>query len=65
MHLGLKRNDRLSFILEPDGVVRLKAPRYPDIASLRGAAGALTKPLSWAEMRGIAREDRLRTEQGG
>ncbi len=58
-HLGVKRNDKVSFVLEPDGVVRLRVPRYPDIASLRGAAGALKKPLSWEETREIAREDRL------
>jgi len=61
-YLGVKRNDKLSFIIEPDGVVRLKAPRFPDIASLRGAAGALKKPLSWQEMREIAREDHLLAE---
>ncbi|MGI5837942.1 MAG: AbrB/MazE/SpoVT family DNA-binding domain-containing protein [Chloroflexota bacterium] len=58
-HLGVDRNDKLSFIIEPDGVVRLRAPRYPDIKSLRGVAGSLEKPISWPEMREIAREDRL------
>ena len=61
-HLGVKRSDKLSFIIEPDGVVRLKAPRHPDIASLRGAAGSLKKPLSWQETRDIAREDHLLDE---
>lgn len=58
-HLGVGRNDKLSFIIEPDGVVRLRAPRYPDIESLRGVAGSLEKPISWPEMQEIAREDRL------
>jgi len=43
--------------------VRLTVPRYPDIASLRGAAGALEERLSWSEVRRIAREDRLQTER--
>lgn len=48
-----------SSVIEPDGVVRLMAPRYPDIVSLRGVAGSLRKPISWSEKREIAREDRL------
>ncbi len=59
-HLGIKRNDKLSFVIDPDGVVRLRVPRYPDIASLRGAAGSLERPLTWQEVREIAREDHLR-----
>jgi AbrB family looped-hinge helix DNA binding protein len=58
-HLGLKTKDKLSFIIEEEGGVRLKVPHYPDVASLRGAAGSLRKPLPWEEMRAIAREDHL------
>ncbi len=58
-HLGVKRSDKVSFVIEPDGVVRLRVPRYADIASLRGAAGSLGKPMPWEEMRGVAREDHL------
>ena len=58
-HLALKTGDRISFVLEPDGTVRLMSPRYPSVASLRGAAGTLARPLSWERMRDIAREDRL------
>ncbi len=57
--LGLKKNDKISFVIEDEGDVRLKAPRYPDIDSLRGAAGSLKKTTSWEEMREIAREDAL------
>jgi len=57
-HLGLETNDKIVFVIEEGGDVRLAAPRYPDVASLRGAAGSLKKPLSWHEMREIAREDR-------
>ena len=58
-HLGLKTRDRVVFVIaaEPDSV-KLRAPRYPDLASLRGAAGSLARPMPWKEMLDIAREDR-------
>ena len=59
-HLGVAKRDKIAFVLEPDGTVRVAAPHYPDIASLRGAAGSLKQPLTWQEMRDIAREDRLK-----
>lgn len=31
--------------------------RYPTLDALQGAAGSLARPLSWAEMREIAREN--------
>jgi hypothetical protein len=34
---------------------------YADLASLRGAAGTLARPLPWKEMLEIAREDHLRS----
>ena len=61
-YLGLKTNDKVAFVIDSDGVVRLQVPRYPDIASLRGAAGSLSKPLSWQQMRQIAHEDRLKAK---
>lgn len=42
--------------------MKVKAQKYPTIASLVGAAGSLPKPLSWKEMRQIAREDQLRNK---
>jgi antitoxin PrlF len=57
-HLGIKNHDRLAFVIDEEGNVQLKVPRYPDIDSLVGAAGSLSKPLSWKEMRRIAYEDR-------
>jgi len=61
-HLGLKPKDKIAFIIEDEGTVHVAAPRYPDIASLRGKAGSLKKPPSWKEMREIAREDRLKSK---
>jgi antitoxin PrlF len=58
--LGIKQGDKLSFVIEDEGGVRLAAPRFRDLSSLRGAAGKLQKLLSWEEMREIAREDRVR-----
>jgi AbrB family looped-hinge helix DNA binding protein len=58
-YLGIKTNDKVSFVIDDEGVVRLRVPRYPTIALLRGAAGRLKKPLSWQEMQKIAQEDRF------
>lgn len=58
-HLGINKSDKVAFVIEPAGEVRVKAPKYPTIASLRGAAGSLSKPLSWKEMKQIAMEDRF------
>jgi AbrB family looped-hinge helix DNA binding protein len=56
-HLGLKTGDKVAFVIDSEGVVRLKVPRYTDIASLRGAAGSLSEPLTWKQLRAIAYED--------
>ena len=61
-YLGIKANAKVVFVIDEEGTVQLKGPRYPDIASLRGAAGSLNKPLSWQEMQKIAHEDRLKAE---
>lgn len=63
-HLGVDINDKVAFVIEPDGKVAVTPARYPDIASLSGAAGSLPKPLSWKEIRKIAREDRLKKKYG-
>ncbi len=56
--LGINAGGMLAFVIEDDGKIELRAPTYPTIASLLGAAGSLATPLSWDEMRAIAREDR-------
>ncbi len=61
-YLGIKTNDKIAFVIDSEGVVRIRVPRYPDIASLRGAAGSLNTPLSWQEMQEIAYEDRLKAK---
>ena len=58
-HLKIKKNQKIALILEPDGSVRLRAPRYSSISDLSGAAGTLGKKLSWSEMLAIAYDDRV------
>ena len=58
-YLGIKTNDKIAFVIDQEGSVRLRVPRYPTIASLRGAAGRLPQPLSWQQMQRIAYEDRF------
>lgn len=58
-HLGLKRADKVAFVIDQQGVVEVKPAAYPTIATLRGAAGSLHTPLSWQEVKKIAHEDRL------
>lgn len=64
--LGTKTGDKLAFVIdENERRVTLAVPHYPDVASLRGAAGSLPEPVPWEQMREIAREDRTEavTEQ--
>jgi antitoxin PrlF len=61
-YLGIKTNDKIAFVIDKEGIVRLRVPRYPNIASLRGAAGRLPKPVSWQQMQRIAYEDRFSTK---
>lgn len=56
-HLALHVKDKVVFEIEDDGTVVLRPASYPTAESLRGAAGTLERPLSWEEMRRIARED--------
>jgi AbrB family looped-hinge helix DNA binding protein len=58
-HLGLEPSDKVAFVIAPDGTVLVRALRYPTLDSLRGAAGTLKRPLSWQQVREIAREDRV------
>ncbi|KKQ66815.1 MAG: Looped-hinge helix DNA binding domain, AbrB family [Candidatus Daviesbacteria bacterium GW2011_GWA2_38_24] len=63
-HLGVEPNDKVAFIIEPTGNVKVTHVKYPDIQSLRGVAGTLKQPLSLQEIREIAREDRLTNKYG-
>lgn len=63
-YLGLKDSDKVVFVVEEEGNVLLTVPRYPTVASLRGAAGSLEEPASWHQMRATAREDHIEAGQG-
>ena len=56
--LGVGEHDKIAFVIEDNGEVRLSVPEYPTIESLRGVAGSLAQPLSWQEIKEIAHEDR-------
>lgn len=60
--LGVSTHDRVAFVIEDDGTIKVRVPQYPTVASLAGAAGSLKHPVSWQEMREIAREDYLADE---
>ena len=60
--LGVGTHDKIAFVLADDGEVRLAVPLYPTIASLRGAAGSLARPVPWSELRDAAREERLQAK---
>lgn len=57
-HLGIDTNDKIAFVIQPEGTVEVKTPKYPTIASLAGAAGKLTKPLSWKNIETLIHEER-------
>lgn len=64
-HLGVNINDRVAFVIESTGKVRVKNVKYPTIQSLRGVAGSLKSPApSIKEMIRIAREERLIKKYG-
>lgn len=64
MHLGVSDHSRLAFVIDNDGSVRMRSANSVDIESLRGVVGTLQRPLSWNEIREIAREDHLKEKLG-
>jgi len=56
-HLGIAPHSKIAFFLDDPGIVRLEAMEFSTIADLSGAAGTLPTPMSWEEMRAIAREE--------
>ena len=60
-HLKIKKGQQIALLLEPEGTVRLRLPRYPTVASLLTAPNRkLSKKLNWKETLDIAREDALK-----
>ncbi len=58
--LGIKKNQKVAFVIEDEGEVKMQAPRYGDIDSIVGKAGKLPKRLPSEKMRDIAYEDAAR-----
>jgi len=56
-YLGIGTHDKIAFVIKQQGTVEVKTPKYPTIASLKGAAGKLKKPLTEKEMKEIIRDD--------
>ena len=64
-HLKIKEGQKIALVLEAEGSVRLRLPRYPTVASLLHApAKRLDKDLDWQEVLDIAREDALQKLSG-
>lgn len=61
-HLKVSPKDKIAFIINSAGEVTLSQAIYPDISSLKGAAGSLKKPMEWEEVKNIAYEDRTNRE---
>lgn len=57
-HLGVQQGSRIMFVLDDDGHVTVEVPKYPSVASLRGAAGSLPTPLPWSQVRATIGEER-------
>jgi antitoxin PrlF len=60
-HLGLNKREKIAFVIDEGGEVRLKIPHYPTVASLRGAAGSLPHPMSWEDIEQVVEEERADT----
>jgi antitoxin PrlF len=57
-HLGLDTGDKLAFVVDEDGTVRVKPATFPDIDSLRGIAGCMKQPMTWNEIEEVVAEER-------
>ena len=61
-YLRVNANDKVAFVIESPEGVKLTQARYPDIHSLKGAAGVLKQPMEWKKVKKVAYEDRLENE---
>lgn len=61
-HLRIKKNQRIALVIENNGEVKWKVPRYPNIDSIVGKAGTSRKRVTWQETLETARADALKTK---
>lgn len=57
--LGIKKNQKIAWVINRAGEVRLKIPCCSSIDSMVGKAGRLNRPLAWSKVRATARAQRL------
>ncbi|CAN5824364.1 hypothetical protein BH23CHL2_BH23CHL2_08740 [soil metagenome] len=57
-HLAIREGDKVEYIIDEGGCVRVERLQYPTIASLRGIAGTLGEPKTWNEIEDSVREER-------
>lgn len=63
-YLQVNANDKVAFVIEPAEGVKLTQARYPNIHSLKGAAGILKQSMTWKEVKKVAYEDRFENKYG-
>ena len=56
--LNTEQNPKLAVVVEPDGSLTLKQPKYPTLESLAGIIPPLNSPKTWEEVEAIIAEDR-------
>ncbi len=56
-HLGIAPHSKVAFFLDDPRIVRIEAMEFSTIAGVSGAAGTPPTPMSWEEIRAIAREE--------
>lgn len=61
-HLRIKKHQRIALVIEKNGDVKWKVPRYPDIDSIVGKAGKARRALNWQETLETARTDAVRSK---
>jgi AbrB family looped-hinge helix DNA binding protein len=57
--LGIKKHQKITFVISRGGEVKLKIPRPPHVDSIVGRAGRLNRPLSWRKLRSVAWTEHL------
>ena len=57
--LNTEKNPKLAVVVEPDGSLILKLPKYPTLESLAGIIPPLDPPKTWEEVKAIIAEDRV------
>jgi bifunctional DNA-binding transcriptional regulator/antitoxin component of YhaV-PrlF toxin-antitoxin module len=57
--LGIKKHQKITFVISRAGEVKVKIPRYPNVDSTVGRAGRLNHRLSWQKLLSVARAEHL------